>query len=163
MNADYRSITNKRQWNATIGMTEDEFHYLAEKFGETFRSIYGKELWERQEESATKARFTTYEDLLFFILFSFKAGVTYDVLGFIFDIDGSSAIRIQNEGLRILRGTLKSMKLYPARKFDTVKDFKNWMKGEKELIIDGQEQAIQRSDNQEVQKKDYSGKKNDIL
>ena len=99
----------------------------------------------------------------FFILFSFKAGVTYDVLGFIFDIDGSSAIRIQNEGLRMLRGILKSMKLYPARKFDTVKDFKNWMKGEKELIIDGQEQAIQRSDNQEVQKKDYSGKKNDIL
>ncbi len=84
-------------------------------------------------------------------------------MGFIFDIDGSSAIRIQNEGLRMLRGILKSMKLYPARKFDTVKDFKNWMKGEKELIIDGQEQAIQRSDNQEVQKKDYSGRENDIL
>jgi len=162
MNADYRSITNKRQWTASIGMSEEEFHFLTEKFGEAFKRIFGKELWERQEGSTTKARFTTYDDFLFFVLFSLKAGVTYDVLGFIFGIDGSSALRIQKEGLTILRGTLKHMKLYPAREFDSVKDFKEWMKGEKKLIIDGEEQAIQRAENQEVQRKDYSGKKKDI-
>lgn len=162
MNADYRHITNKRQWNATIGMSESEFHYLVEEFGNSFRRIFGKELWERQEGSTTKARFTTYADYLFFILFSFKAGVTYDVLGFIFGIDGSSAIRIQKEGMRILRGTLKHMNLYPAREFETVKDFNKWMGSDKKIIIDGQEQAIQRSDNQDVQKRDYSGKKKGI-
>jgi hypothetical protein len=161
MNADYRNITNKRQWSATIGMTEEEFHHLAERYGESFKRIYGKELWERQEGSTTEARFTTYTDYLFFILFSLKAGVTYDVLGFIFNIDGSSANRMQQEGIRVLRGALKNMKLYPAREFNTVKDFKAWMGKTKKIIIDGQEHAIQRSVNQEVQKKDYSGKKKD--
>ncbi len=73
MNADFRNITNKRQWNATIGMTEEEFHHLTEKFGDSFRRMFGKELWERQEGSTTKARFTEYADYLFFILFSLKA------------------------------------------------------------------------------------------
>lgn len=120
------------------------------------------ELWERQANSTVEAKLKSYEAVVFFLLFSFKNGLSYDSLGLVFDMDGSTAKQNQSSGLVVLRKALIDLGNYPARDFKTAKEFEQAFEGEDILIIDCTEQAMQRPDNQEVQKECYSGKKKSI-
>ena len=102
------------------------------------------------------------EGLLPFTLFSFKSGLTYDVLGIVCGMNGSNAKRNQNIGLEILKETIGQLGYMPKRKLLTVNDFEDLFKNETDLIIDATELRIQRPGNNEGQKETCSGKKKPI-
>lgn len=159
MSFGHQSLKNERQWKATTGFKATQFYQLGTQFGKTFKSIYGLELSERQMNSSEETLFKTYEEVLFFLLFSFKSGLTYDALGAVFEMDGSSAKRIQGSFLPVLKGSLQAFGVMPKREFEDVNTFKALFEDEDELVFDGTEHRIQKPKGYDRQKPFYSGKK----
>ena len=105
---------------------------------------------------------TSEEELRYFILFSLKSGLTYDLLGLVCGLDGANAKRNQELGVKVLQQALEIVSCVPQREFRSVKDFEEYRKKEETLILDGTEQRMQRPQEPAEQKACYSGKKKDI-
>jgi hypothetical protein len=159
MRFGFTGIRNERQWKATTGLNQAKFLELAQAFGQSYENIFGCAIQVRQSNSSQEAIFRSYEDLLFFLLFSLKSGLTYDALGAIFDCDGSTAKVNQTLALPILKAALSQLGLMPQRAFSSVEEFEAYFAEHDTLLIDGTEQQIQRSKDNSVQKAHYSGKK----
>jgi len=160
MSISYKKIRDNRQWRASTGLDESQFKKLVLEFKLTYEDFLGETITDRVKNSSKKSRFISYEELLFFLLYSIKSGLTYDLLGLSFDIDRGNAFRNQTFGLRILEMTLQRLDFMPKRFFEDLDDFKNSMSEHEQLLLDASEQRRQRPQNQEDQKDDYSGKKN---
>jgi hypothetical protein len=102
----------------------------------------------------------SYEHCLFFVLFQLKNGLTFDVLGFIFNTDGSNAHRNFERYLFILEMTLQQEQMLPKRLYETVENLIAHLADEPDLIFDGTEFPIERPSDNDKQKKAFSGKKN---
>lgn len=163
MKITVKDLTQERQWRATVGMSEKQFSILLSHFKSTYCDIYKAELAKRKVEVNIDYCIKSEEELLFFTLFSLKAGLTYDVLGFVCGMNGSNAKRNQKIGLKVLAETLNKLNVMPKRNLLTVKDFEELFKGEKELIFDATEQRIQRPSDKDMQMETYSGKKNKYI
>lgn len=160
MAISYKNIKSSRQWSATAGMKEDKFMELSSHFEKAYVGIFGMEMHERQKNSTNKKiHFRTYKDLLFFILFSIKSGLTYDALGLVFGMTGSNAKAIQTFGLKILKITLRNISMAPAREFPGAAEFKKLIPSDEPIIVDGTEHRTQRPKDKEVRKERSSGKK----
>lgn len=155
-------LKQNRQWRATIGMSEKQFYILLPIFKKAYFEIYKEELANRKVDANIGYCIENEEELLLFTLFSFKSGLTYDVLGIVCGMNGSNAKRNQKIGLEVLDKTLSGLGVMPKRKILTVKEFEDFLKEEKELIFDATEQRIQRPGDNEKQKETYSGKKKPI-
>jgi hypothetical protein len=114
---------------------------------------------DRLNNSTQESKFKTYEDLLFFSLYSLNSGLTHDLLGLTFGLDGANAYQNQALGLRVLRAELKWGGHMLKRAYQSVEEFKKKWAGESEILIDATEQRRQKPGNQQDQKEDYSGKK----
>lgn len=156
---NYKNIKSDRQWKATTALSEKKFHELAAHFRETYNEMFGMSMAQRQSNSTSKAHFKTYEDLLFFVLFSIKAGLTYDALGFVFNMRGSTAKSNQVFGLRVLKRALHRLSMMPEREFESVEQMRKLIPKGSTVLVDGEEQRTQRPVNKEVRKERYSGKK----
>ncbi len=159
MSVSYKNIKSNRQWRATTGLSEPKFHQLAHHFGKAYESIFGMDIVQRQRNSTSDARFRTYEDLLFFVLFSLKSGLTYDALGFTFGLRGGNAKANQTFGLRILKTTLHQMSMLPEQGFDSVGDMRKVIPKGSTILIDGEEQRMQRPVDEDFRAEVASGKK----
>lgn len=159
MAISYKDIKSSRQWSATAGMKEEKFLELVPHYAKAYKGIFGMEMHERQKNSTNKAHFQTYEDLLFFILFSIKCGLTYDALGLVFGMTGSNAKAIQTLGLKILKITLRNISMSPAREISGIEEFKKLIPDDEPIIVDGTEHRTQRPKNKEVRRERRSGKK----
>lgn len=159
MAASYKDLKTSRQWSATTGLSKSQFEELVPLFRKAYIGIYGMELQIRQEESSQESHLKTYEDFLFFVLFSLKSGLTYDALGFVFGMSGGTAKKKQELGLKLLKVALESIGVMPKRFVASVAEFEELMADQDTLIIDGTEQDIQRPKDKDKQKSNYSGKK----
>jgi len=160
MAISYQEVRNERQWKASTGLSEEQFFKLVDLFGQAYEMLFGVSMAERQNNSTASSTFRTYADLLFFTLYSVKSGLTYDLLGLTFGLDGANAYQNQALGLRVLQSALDKGGYLPKRTYQSVEEFKEHWSGESEIIMDVTEQRRQRPGNQEEQKEDYSGKKN---
>ncbi|MFK7810666.1 MAG: hypothetical protein AB8F74_22855 [Saprospiraceae bacterium] len=160
MSISYKKIRDNRQWRASTGLNESQFKKLVKEFKITYEDFLGETISKRINNSGSESRFVSYEELLFFLLYSIKSGLTYDLLGLSFDLDRGNVFRTQSFGLRILEMSLQRLDFMPKRFFEDLDDFKETMSEEEQLILDASEQRRQRPQNQEDQKDDYSGKKN---
>ena len=124
--------------------------------------MFGESISDRQSNSIESIRFTTYEDLLFFGLYSIKSGLTFDLLGLSFDLSPSNAHANQGLVLSVLQAGLEIGGYMPKRIYHSDQEFMEHWHGEADIMVDGTEQRKQRPTNEEEQKKDYSGKKNHI-
>jgi hypothetical protein len=145
-------------------MSEEKFRQLLPHFAKSYEKLYGKTIEERSSESPNSSNISikTYEELLFFTLFSLKSGLTYDLLGFVSGMDGSNAKRNQSLGLEVLKNALSNLSVLPKREFEDAESFKVYFEQHKTLILDATEQRIQRPQDQDEQKENYSGKKKGI-
>lgn len=162
MAINYKEVRNDRQWKASTGLSEEQFFTLVKMFGEAYEQLFGVSMVDRQNNSTNESTFKTYEDLLFFSLYSLKSGLTYDLLGLTFSLDGANAYQNQALGLRVLRAALEHGGHMPKRAYQSVEEFKEQWSNESEILIDATEQRRQRPGNQQDQKQDYSGKKKPI-
>lgn len=162
MAISYKEVRNDRQWKASTGLSEEQFSKLVKLFGQSYEMLFGVSMGERQKNSTASSTFRTYADLLFFTLYSVKSGLTYDLLGLTFGLDGANAYQNQALGLRVLQSALEKGGYLPKRTYQSIEEFKEHWSGESEIIMDVTEQHRQRPGNEEEQKEDYSGKKNRI-
>ena len=159
MKLQITDLTTERKWRAATGTTPGKFAKLLILFTSSYFELYGKTVAQRQAESSKTPSLPSEQELLFFTLFSLKAGLTYDLLGLVCGLDGSNAQRNQQLGLQVLEHALAQAQCLPARTFASAEEFAAYFQEETELLLDGVEQRIQRPRQHEAQKDCYSGKK----
>lgn len=152
-------LKTDRQWRSATGFDQARFEKLLVGFTSSYLNLYGKSVAERQADIEVTPSLTSEEELLFFTLFSLKAGLTYDLLGLVCGMDAANAKRNQELGLRVLENFLATADCLPRREFKNAAEFAQYLKNEETLIFDGTEQRTQRPSNDEAQKENYSGKK----
>ena len=162
MAISYQHIRDDRQWRAATGLNKNQFYDLVESFKITYEDFLGQSIETSQTNSTNSPKLNTYEDFLFFILYSIKSGLTYDLLGLSFDMDRAGVFRHQTFGLRILEMSLQRLGHMPKRFYESLEDFKAHTSKQEQIILDASEQRRQRPQDQEDQKEDYSGKKKGI-
>ena len=155
-------LTTDRQWCAATGYTCAQFAKLLSLFTQSYFELYGQRVAQRQADLEISPTLTSEAELLFFTLFSLKAGLTYDLLGFVSGMDSSNAKRNQQLGRDVLQQTLATAQCLPPRTFKDAQEFKRALQNESTLIFDGLEQRMQRPHENEVQRDFYSGKKSVI-
>lgn len=150
-----------REWYAVIGIDYECFTRITEMCSVHFESQNGQTYEQHLSlnPNEKQVRFQTLEQLIFATLMVLKSGITFDLFGYLMQIDQSYALRQFKKGLQILHDTLDTEGYTPIRSFDDPEHFRNqFLKGET-LILDGTEQFIQRPSNYEEQKLYFSGKK----
>ena len=155
-------LKTERQWRSSTGYDQVRFDKLVPLFEQTYQKLFGKSLPERQADGPKAAVITSARDLLFFTLFSFKAGLTYDLLGLVVGMDGGTAKRNQQRGVTILQSMLFDNNYAPVRTFTSLAEFEHYFREHDTLLIDATEQPIQRPGDLDDQKLNYSGKKKGI-
>ena len=88
-----------------------------------------------------------------------KTYPTFDVLGFVFNCKGKTAHENLYKFLPILESALETLNVLPKRKFDSVEEFLEFIKENKDLLIDATVRIHHRKKDYEEQKKFYNGKK----
>ena len=162
MKLQMAALTTERQRCAATGYTAVQFDKLLALFTRSYFELYGQTVAQRQAELEVVPTLTSERELLFFTLFSLKAGLTYDLLGFVSGMDASYAKRNQQLGLDVLQHTLAAAQCLPRRQFKDAAAFKRYVQNETTVIFDGLEQRLQRPHDNEVQRDFYSGKKSVI-
>ena len=162
MAISYREIRTDRQWKAATGYSEKSFHGLVKLFSSAYEEFHETSLGEQVAQRVDAPKFKTYEDMPFFVLYSLKSGLTYDLLALNFDMSRSVAFEQQAALVVILQMALEKNGLLPKRHFESLGELQKYLHDHDELLIDGTEQPRQRPGNQEDQKEDYSGKKKGI-
>jgi Helix-turn-helix of DDE superfamily endonuclease len=159
----YKNIhsLSPRLWKSTTGLSKRQFELLLPKFQFCYENYYKTNLTTIFHNlNIENPILSTYEACLFFVLFQLKNGLTFDVLGFVFNTDGSNAHRNFERYLLVLEQTLEQEDMLPKRLYKTVTDLITHLGNETDLIFDGTEFPIERPADNESQKKAFSGKKN---
>lgn len=158
-------IHDERQFKALTGVSRAEFQRLLPVFTASYQAI-------RKEQSATQAnrqrqpgagqkgKLPTMSEKLLFILYYWKVYPTYDVLGFQFGLDRSKACTNVQALWPVLERTLKTLGVLPARSFSNVEELHAAFGDIRDLLIDATEREHVRPQDDEAQRKTYSGKKN---
>ncbi len=89
---NYQGLSNERQLKASIGKGKAEFELLKKDFETFYIEKYGQSYEVYIEENVTEPpKLQNLEAALFFVLFQLKNGLTWDVLGAVFEMSGSTA------------------------------------------------------------------------
>lgn len=159
MQLSISNLTTERKWRAATGLTQARFTRLLRHFKEAYARLFDLQIAERDEFALYESVIKTEEELLLFTLFSFKAGLTYDLLGFVSGMDASNAKRYQDRGILVLQAALTTSCHLPKREFTSVAEFETYFKQHEVLFVDGTEQRVQRPQDYATQREWYSGKK----
>lgn len=162
MNISTASLTTERKWRAATGLTQARFLCLLQHFSQAYARLFDLGIAERDEFALHESVIKTEEELLLFTLFSFKANLTYDLLGIVSGMDASNAKRYQDRGIAVLQEALAVSAHLPKREFANVAEFEAYFKQQETLFVDGTEQRTQRPQDYTAQKEWYSGKKKRI-
>lgn len=162
MATNYKEIRNERQCKAMTGLSQQEFTSLSTAFGMAYETINGIALPQGAVNLGKELVLSSYEDCLFFTLFQLKTAQSFDCLGVLFNMDGSSAHRNFVKYLHVVELALQQQGALPRRNFSSLKDFKKYVQGEEELIIDATEMRTERPAAKDRQQQRYSGKKKRI-
>jgi len=162
MSLSYKDIRTERQWRSATGLSQEKFSYLAIKFGQAYQERYGVSVEEKMNNIKQEFIFTTYEEMLFFVLFILKNTLTWDNAGLVFGISGGDAHFNFTRFSPLLQKALEGLNCLPIR------DLKDWQKirsacfEQLALLMDGSELAVQRPVDEQQQEQAFSGKKKGI-
>lgn len=114
---------------------------------------------ERAVGGGRKPRLASVEDKLIYILFYFKCYPTFDLAGLLFDLDRSQAHRWMHRLQPVLEAALGKQLALPQRKLRSMAAFVEAFPEVERVILDATERPVQRAQDNEQQREDYSGKK----
>jgi len=160
MKISIADLKTDRLWHSVLGVPKEKFYKILPVFELCFIEKYGVPIGLMMQRLAiAHPILPDYEACLFFVLFQMKNGLTFDVLGMMFETDGGNAQRNFKRYSGLLETALHKMQQLPAREFETAAEMENHFAPEKELIIDATELCVERPKDKEQQKAAYSGKK----
>jgi DDE superfamily endonuclease/Helix-turn-helix of DDE superfamily endonuclease len=156
-----RALENDRLLRALTGLNRKAFDELCEGFGRAYQEALDNDPKPRKRArgAGRKARLHSIESKLFFILFYFKCYPTFDVLGFLFDLERGRSHRWMYRLQRVLEAALGQKLVLPERKLESVEQFLERFPEVQEVIFDGTERPVARPKDAQNQKEHYSGKK----
>ena len=148
---------NDRLFRSLTGLTIDKFNSLVGKFSEEYQTFQKNRL--KKSPFGRPPILENPAEKLFYILFYMKVYPTFDLAGFLFGVDRSSACRWSHQFMSVLENTLEKKMLLPKRKITSMKELLRLIPVLKTILIDVVERPIRRPVNNETQKLHYSGKK----
>jgi DDE superfamily endonuclease/Helix-turn-helix of DDE superfamily endonuclease len=154
-------LQNPRLLRALTGLTLSEFHQLLP----TFESSAIQLRYEltpgrvRKVGGGRRGKLPTWEDKLVFILFYLKHYPTYDVMGFLFDLEPSRCLRNGQFLLASLEKALGRSLSLPKKKITSVEELFTLHPELKDVFIDGTERKVNKPKKLKSRDKLYSGKK----
>ena len=159
-----RAMRSNRIMKSLTGLSRAKFKALLPYFeiivleedSKRVRSTKGRQ---RKTGGGSKHTLENAEAKLFYILFYLKVYPTFDVAGFIFNVDRSQTNRWTHQLLPLIEKVLKRKMVLPKRKIESVDEFMQLFPTVEDLFIDGTERRVQRSKDSKVQRQNYSGKK----
>lgn len=163
MSLQISDLKTDRNWSAATSVKKHQFYNLLPWFSKGYVDIYGISIENIQENLNQEFIFTTYEELLFFVLFVIKNPTTYDVNGLIFGISQSASEQNFKKGLLILKRAVELAGQLPVQSFENQEQLVNFVNQHKKLKLDVTEITVQRPKDKVNQKTLYSGKKKDTL
>jgi len=101
---------------------------------------------------------TSLEKLVFILMYM-KCYPTFDLIGFYFDMWGSTACRNMHFLLNVLEKTLRRNISLPKRRISTPQEFEELFPGITDVFMDGSERRVQKPRVLKRRNKLYSGKK----
>lgn len=154
-----RALENDRLLRALTGLNRKAFDELCEVFGAAYQARLEQDRKPRQRRrgGGRKARLQSLEAKLFFILFYFKAYPTFDILGWLFELERGRSNRWVHRLQGILEATLGQKMVLPERKIES--QFLERFPEVTEVIVDGTERPVQRPQDKDQRKAHSSGKK----
>lgn len=156
-----KALANPRLMQALTGVSRTEFNDLLLVFSPAFAQTVKarSKATKRKFGGGPKGKLPRSEEKLFFILMYAKTYPTYDVLGFMADLDRSRACRNVHMLLGVLEESLGRRIVFPDRKITSVGELLEKFPDIKDIFVDGMERPVQRPKKQKSQRKLYSGKK----
>lgn len=153
MSSIFENLHTERQFKSSTGLSRVKFEELAETFA----------VYYRPKEAATPYSkppvLTDPKEALFFILYYFKTGLTYQVLGLNFGISDYAAHSYKKYIIPFLKQALAEKQALAHHIFEDQADFDRAFEDIDDILVDGYEIPIERSSDKEEQKDCYSGKK----
>ena len=162
-----RAMRSNRILKSLTGLNIQKFEELLPYFDKILvetskRKILKNKKRVRAEGGGAKHTLDSSEAKLFYILFYLKVYPTFDVAGFIFNVNRSQACRWVHKLLPLVEKALDRRFVLPKRQIATVDEFMKLFPDTKDIFADGTERPIQRPSKYKLQRKYYSGKKKDI-
>jgi hypothetical protein len=146
-------------------MARTEFERFLPTFAEAYEDLR-QEAYEAQRDTrqrkpggGPKGKLPDMSQKLFFILYYWKVYPCYDVLGFQFDMDGSKACTNVHALWPVLKRALAKSEVLPKREFASVEELRAAFADIADLFIDATERPHVRPQDEEEQRKKFSGKK----
>jgi hypothetical protein len=117
-----RALSNDRLLRALTGLNRKAFDELCEGFATVYQERLQSDPKPRKRArgGGRKARLRSMESKLFFILFYFKCYPTFDVLGWLFELERGRANRWVHRLQGILETTLGKKMMLPERKLESI-------------------------------------------
>lgn len=154
---------DERLLRAVTGLDDKRFEALLPSFetalleaGTPRRSAQPRQ---RKVGGGRKPHLRSVEEQLIYILFYFKCYPTFDLAGLLFGLDRSQANRWMHRLQPILEAALGRKMALPERKLSSIEEFVEQFPEVKRVMVDGTERGIQRAQDREKQRENYSGKK----
>lgn len=155
---------NPKTFKSLSGMSLEIFQHLAIKFSVVCQDYYSKynfkgQLRKRLKSFRKDSRFSSYDEMLFFVLFYLKTNPLQETLAAMYKMSQGDVNRYIHRLLELLKKTLSDSGSLPSRDKTEI-----WRiaKAAKTLYLDGTERPVQRSVDYDIQKAHFGGKKNDI-
>jgi hypothetical protein len=123
MKLQISDLSTERQWRAATGVDQARFEKLLVLFTASYCELFGASVAQRQADLEGTPSLPSEQELLCFPLFSLKAGLTYDVLGFVSGRAAANAKRKQTLGLQVVEQALRTAHGLPQRTFANAAEF----------------------------------------
>lgn len=150
----FLNARNERQYKAATGLSIAEFEALYA----LFQPFYTPK--QPAPYSSYLPVLTNKKEALFFILHYYKAYPTLQNLGLYFGLSDAAASHYLDVLKPCLKAALQQQNTLAIRLFTGQNSFEKTFAGVQDLFIDVTEIPIERSENQDIQRSQYSGKKN---
>lgn len=154
----FHNLKNEKEYKASTGFNSQEFNELFI----VFQTLYTPKESNPYLPIKLQPVLTNKKEALFFILHYLKAYPTLQNMGLYFGFSEATVSQYLELLKPIIKASLTKLEHLTTRLFKDQTDFDKAFEGIEELAIDVTEIPIQRPDNQEVQKNNYSGKKKPI-
>jgi hypothetical protein len=152
----YDNLRTDRQYSSSTGLTQAKFDELHNVFATIYVAKKTNPL------TGVPPRFTNSREALFFVLYYLKVNPTYEVLGLCFGLSDFSVRDNYNYILPFLKESLAICTGVIPRLFESEQAFQSAFSQVEEIFVDGIEIGVERSKDDTMQKKLYSGKKKHI-
>ena len=159
-----RAMKSNRVLKSLTGLSIIKFKELVVYFEiilkeESAKFIKSTKNRQRATGGGNKHTLNNAEAKLFYILFYCKVYPTFDMAGFIFEVNRSQANRWMHKLLPILEKVLERRVVLPKRQVKSMDEFIQLYPSIEDIFVDATERRVQRPQDYEKQKELYSGKK----